>query len=119
MMPQLKRTAIFLIKLLHTLIFFVLSAGILYTVYSGIANRVTRWTKWAMVSIVVEGAALLLNGGVCPLRTWAEQLGDARGSVTDIFLPRWLADRIFTLCTPLYLIGCALVLARMFGNRRA
>ncbi len=117
--PHTNRIAIFLIKFVHTLIFFVLSAGILYTVYSGLVNRVTRWTHLAMASIVVEGVVLLLYGGSCPLRLWAERLGDAKGSVTDIFLPRWLADRIFTLCTPLFLLGSALVLVRGLANGRA
>ena len=28
----------------------------------------------------------------------AERLGAAQGSVTDIFLPKWFADRIFPIC---------------------
>ena len=118
-MPRSTRNTIFLIKLVHTLIFFVLSAGILYTVYSGLVNRVTRWSKLAIVAVLVEGVALLLNGGTCPLRSWAEQLGDPHGSVTDIFLPRWLADRIFSLCTPLFVLGSVLVIARSLGSGRS
>jgi hypothetical protein len=37
-----------------------------------------------------------------------ERLGAARGSVTDIFLPKWFADRIFPICGTTY--GVALVL---------
>jgi hypothetical protein len=32
----------------------------------------------------------------------AERQGALRGSVTDLFLPRWLADRIFPICGTLY-----------------
>jgi hypothetical protein len=109
-----KRNALLMfgIQLTHTLIFFGLTASIFYLLYSAIANRITRWTKIALAALLVESAVMLFNNWQCPLRGWAEALGAERGSVTDIFLPRWLADRIFVLCTPLYLIGFIGVAAR-------
>ena len=50
-----------------------------------------------------------------PTRSEAHGIGALAaqsGSVTDIFLPRWAADRIFSVCTPLYVIGAILVIAR-------
>ncbi|HYM41200.1 MAG TPA: hypothetical protein VET46_00405 [Steroidobacteraceae bacterium] len=109
------RLTVFHIKVIHTLIFALLSCCVLYVVASGGLNRITRWTWAAAVAIVVEGLVLVASGGRCPLTTVAERLGAADGSVADIFLPRWFADRIFPICTTTFLIGCALVLARLLG----
>ncbi len=100
-----KAALMFSIQFTHTAIFFGLTASIFYLLYSAIANRLTRWTGIAFIALLMESAVMLFNNWQCPLRGWAEALGADRGSVTDIFLPRWLADRIFTLCTPLYAIG--------------
>lgn len=121
-MSDLHRTGkgvlLFLIKLAHSLVFWGLSASVYYVLYSALVNRVNRWTKLAIGSVVVEGVILIYYGWRCPLRIWAEALGEARGSVTDIFLPRWLADRIFQIYTPLFLIGCLALAARRLYSRR-
>jgi hypothetical protein len=107
---------LFFIKFFHTLIFFGLSAGNVYVLYSALVNRVTRWTKLAIGAIFVEGFILILNGWRCPLRTWAEALGAPNGSVTDIFLPSWLASRIFAICTPLFLVGSMALIGRRLND---
>ena len=103
---------VFLIKFVHTVIFFALSASNFVILYAAIVNRITGWTKLALVAMFLEGVVLIGNGWQCPLRSWAEALGAERGSVTDIFLPRWLADRIFTLCTPLLVVSCVVLAGR-------
>jgi hypothetical protein len=103
------------IKVIHTAIFVLLSCCVLYVLASGALNRITPWTWGAAVAIVVEGLVLVASGGRCPLTTVAERLGAVDGSVTDIFLPRWFADRIFPICTTVFLIGCAFVAARLLG----
>ncbi|APV50403.1 hypothetical protein BWI17_12280 [Betaproteobacteria bacterium GR16-43] len=103
------------IKVVHTLIFIVLSACVLYVVFSGALDRITPWTWIAIAAIVVEGLVLAASGGRCPLTKMAERLGAENGSVSDIFLPKWLADRIFPICGTLYLVGCVLVALRMAG----
>jgi hypothetical protein len=55
-----------------------------------------------------------VNGWRCPLRGLAEELGAESGRVSDIFLPRWFADRIPQLFTPPLLIG---VLASLWNRR--
>ncbi len=44
--------------------------------------------------VVVETALYVSNNQVCPLTPLAEELGAARGSVVDLFLPAWAARRI-------------------------
>ncbi len=109
--------AIFFLKALHTAIFVFESLCVFAVLYAAITNRVSRWTVGAIGTIVLEGMILLFNRMQCPLRIWTERLGAARGSVTDIFLPRWLADRIFQIYTPLFLAGLAGIGFRRISRR--
>lgn len=104
--------AIFLVKSFHTLIFIVESICVFYLLYAAAANRVNRWTAVAVSVITFEGVVLYFNNMQCPLRVWTKRLGASRGSVTDLFLPRWLADRIFEIYTPFFALGCLGVLVR-------
>ena len=56
----------------------------------------------AITAILIEGLALLLNRGRCLLTTLAEKHGVAKGSVTDIFLPQWIARNVFKSATILF-----------------
>ena len=109
------KITIFQIKLVHTVIFWILSLCVVYTLFSGIANRITTWTWVAVVLLLVESVVLVVSGWTCPLTLLAERQGAVRGSVTDIFLPKWFADRIFPVCGTAFGIGVALILWRLFG----
>jgi hypothetical protein len=110
------RLTVLHVKLVHTLIFVVLSGCVLYILVSGAFNRITPWTWIAVAAIVIEGLVLAASGGRCPLTAVAERLGASDGSVADIFLPRWFADRIFPICGTLYLISCVVVVVRLMGR---
>ncbi len=101
------------VKLIHTLIFVILSVCVLYVLFSGALNRIDPWTWIAIAAISVEGLVLAASGWKCPLTIVAERLGAAKGTVSDIFLPRWFADRIFPICGTTFIIGCALIAARL------
>jgi len=109
------RVTIFQIKLVHTLVFWLLSACVLYVLYSGVAGRVGLWTWVAAALLLVESLVLAAFRGVCPLTILAERQGAERGSVTDIFLPKRLADQIFPVCGTLYVIGLLLVLRSLLS----
>ena len=95
------------IKVVHSLIFLSMAASILYTLYSGLTGRITRLTMMAIGAVSVEGLVLLLNNMRCPLTDLVEDLGSDHGSVSDIFLPVWFAERIPVLFTPPFAIGLA------------
>ena len=107
------RITIFQIKLIHTLIFWVLSACVLYALFSGVMDRVTTWTWVAVGLVVLESVVLAASGWTCPLTLLAERLGAARGSVSDIFLPKWCADRIFPICGTTYGIALVIIIVRV------
>ena len=102
------------IKLIHTVIFWILSLCVLYALVSGLADRITAWTWVAVGLLLVESVVLMVSGWTCPLTILAERQGALRGSVTDIFLPTWLADRIFPICGTLYGIALVLIAWRVF-----
>ena len=80
---------------------------------SGLLDRITAWTWVAVGLVLVESIVLVAFGWTCPLTILAERLGDGRGSVADIFLPRWIADRIFPICGTTYAIALVLLLIRV------
>ena len=101
------------IKIVHTAIFWILSSCVLYVLYSGLANDVNEGTWVAVGLVILEGVVLVASGWICPLTILAERLGATRGSVADIFLPKWFADRIFPICGTTYLIACIILVARL------
>ena len=107
------RITIFPMKLVHTLIFWVLSLCVAYALFSGVADRITMLTWVAVGLLAVEIVVLALSGWTCPLTNLAERRGAARGSVDDIFLPRWFADRIFPICGTLYGIALLMIVLRV------
>lgn len=111
---QSSTRSIVMIKAVHSFIFLSMAAAILHTLYAGLTNRVSRLTMASMAAVVGESVVLLTNNMRCPLTDMVEDRGSEHGSVSDIFLPRWFADRIPVLFTPPFAVGLALI-----GIRRA
>ena len=103
--PRWRRLAIFTVKLIHSCIFLSVAVSILHIFYAGITNRSSRWTQIALALAVGESLIFAGYGWRCPLRTLAEKLGAGSGQITDIFLPRWFADRIPWIFTPPLVAG--------------
>jgi hypothetical protein len=94
-------TALTLVKAVHTLAWFSIESCMMYVLYAGAARRTDR--RAAIAGTVVAGEILIFaaNGFRCPLTKLAEHFGAADGSVTDIWLPRWLAHNLPALHVPL------------------
>jgi hypothetical protein len=101
------------VKVVHTVIFWVLTTCVLFALYSGLADRITAWTWAAVGLVVIEGIVLIAFGWICPLTLLAERLGSPRGSVADLFLPKWFADRIFPICGTTFLLACIVLAVRL------
>jgi hypothetical protein len=80
----------------------------LYVLYAGLKGRPDR--RAAIAAAVVAGESLIFaaNGFRCPLTDLAEQLGAERGSVTDVYLPRWFARNLPAIHVPLLLLAVLL-----------
>ena len=103
------------IKVVHTIVFWILSFCVLYALYSGVADRVTTLTWVAVGLLLLESVVLIVSGWTCPLTLLAERQGALRGSVADIFLPAWFADRIFPICGTLFGVALIAIAWRMFS----
>lgn len=80
----------------------------LYVLYAGLQQRSDR--RVAIAAAVVAGESLIFaaNGFRCPLTDLAEQLSAERGSVTDIYLPRWFAHNLPAIHVPLLFLAVLL-----------
>jgi len=83
-----------LIKTVHSAVFLVELASILWLLATGLAGRRDRTVALAAAMVAGEAGVFVANSGVCPLTPLAERYGAVRGSVSDIFLPDIVARTI-------------------------
>jgi len=103
-----------LIKLVHTIIWCIFVAAILYVLYAGIFDKVSIWT-WICIGLVfIEGAVLLICKGKCPFTILGYKYADNPQVGFDIFLPAWLAKHNKVIFSVVFFIGLGLVLWRVF-----
>jgi hypothetical protein len=96
------------VKMFHTLAWFTIEACMLYVLYAGLRRRSDRRAGLAAAVVALETLVFAANGFHCPLTAVARNLGDATGSVTDIYLPTWLAKNLPAIHVPLIILAVAL-----------
>jgi hypothetical protein len=89
------------IVVIHTAIWFSIEACMMYVLYAGFARRSDRRAGIATGVVAAESLIFAGNGCRCPLTSVAERLGIERGSVTDLYLPRWFARNLPAIHVPL------------------
>lgn len=105
---------VFYIKLLHSFLLFLIIGCTAYVFISAFLDQLNELTWWAFAVVVAELLALLLNDWRCPLTDWAEEHGAEVGSVADLFLPKWVSDRLFIIFGIVFLLTCLLLIWRVF-----
>jgi hypothetical protein len=90
------------------LAWFSIESCMLYVLYAGLRGRPDRRAAVAAAVVAGESVIFAANGFRCPLTDLAEQLGAERGSVTDIYLPRWFAHNLPAIHVPLLLLAVLL-----------
>jgi hypothetical protein len=106
------------VKAFHSLAFLTIAGSIVVIAIDGLRGRPTRRTVVASSIALTECAVFAANGFVCPLTPVAERLGASRGSVSDIFLPDWLARNLTWISTPILVAGLVLNLVAFRRQRR-
>ena len=96
-----RRSALVGVKAVHSLIYFSIESCMGYLLYTGLKGREDRRTAIAAGVVTAESLIFVGNGRRCPLTGLAETLGAESGSVTDIYLPSWLASNLFPVHLPL------------------
>jgi hypothetical protein len=114
---NLQKTTITAIKAFHSIAFFILAGSVIYISIACAADRITRRTRYAIGLVAAEVAVILFNSGRCPLTSVVEDLGAESGSVSDIFLPRKVAENIPHVSTALLLTGITILTVRRLKNR--
>jgi len=112
------RYALALIKGIHTLVWASVEAAMVYLLVTGAAGRTDRRTAVAGAIVGGETLVFLANGARCPLTGVAEALGADKGSVTDIYLPGWLARSLPLIHVPLVLAAIWLHARNVRRRRR-
>jgi hypothetical protein len=107
-----------IVKTIHTAAFALLSVANLLIFWGALTGQVSRATKISLVLVGLESVVLYANSWRCPLTSLAERLGSDHGQVTDIFLPKCFADRIFSTCGGLLGVSVGLFALR-FAWREA
>jgi hypothetical protein len=92
------------IKTIHTAIWATVEAAVGYLIFSGITKRTNRLVTASAILVVAETAIFTVNGFTCPLTQLAESVGADSGSVTDIYLPRRLAENLPAIHIPLAVV---------------
>jgi hypothetical protein len=95
------RRALAVVKGIHTVIWAFVEGAMLYLIASGASGRSDRRAGAAAAIVGAESLVFLANGARCPMTGLAESLGAENGSVTDIYLPGWLARSLPVLHVPL------------------
>lgn len=96
------------IKLLHTVIWVVLSAVIYYLLYAVITDRIDRWFWWGLGLVGLEIATLVLFRMSCPLTVVARRYSASQRANFDIYLPEWIARHnktIYSMIMGVVLVG--------------
>ena len=102
-----------LVKLLHTLIWLVMSAAILHVVYVGLTGQFPPLLYISISLVILELIVLLANRGECPLRHVAAQLTEDRYDGFDIYVPGWFVRYNVPICGTIFTLGLIMVIARM------
>jgi hypothetical protein len=103
------------IKLLHTIIWAIMAAAILYILYCGIIGRLTILTWISLALALGECVVIVLNKWTCPLTPLAAKHTDSREPNFDIFLPRWLAQYNKEIFGTILVVGLLLIVWRLLG----
>jgi hypothetical protein len=99
------RAALTTVKAVHTLAWLSIESCMLYVLYAGFRGHQDRRTAIAAAVVAGESLIFAANGFRCPLTDLAERLGAEKGSVTDIYLPRWFARNLPAVHAPLLLLA--------------
>jgi hypothetical protein len=104
----LRRATLAAVKLVHTIAWFSIESCVIYVLWAGFRRRSDHRVGIAAGVVAGESLVFAANGFRCPLTEVAERVGAARGSVTDIYLPRWFARNLPAIHVPLIMLAAYL-----------
>lgn len=106
---------LFIIKLIHTIIWIIFLLVFLYILYTGIFDKINVWTYICFGLVVIEGIVLLIFKWRCPLTLIGKNHTENPVIGFDIFLPKWLAKHNKIIFTILFIAELILVIYRLLS----
>lgn len=107
--------ALFLVRLFHTLIYFVMVAAIGGLLYAGIAGYSGTWLWFSLGLLDFESVVFVGNGMKCPLTAVAVRFGAEKGYAFDTLLPERATRYTFRFFGTLMVAGLVLMVLRWTG----
>jgi hypothetical protein len=95
----------------HAVIAFVELAGLAHVWWCGLTRRRDRYLRASMAALGIEGAALIVGRGNCPLGPFQRQLGDPV-PLFELVLPPRAAKAAVPALSAVAIAGIALVVLR-------
>ena len=117
--PSWRRSALVGVKAVHSLLYFFIEFCMGYLIYTGLKGREDRRTAMAAAVVGTEIIIFLGNRRRCPLTGLAKNLGARSGSVTDIYLPGFLASHLVLIHVPLLALALYLHVRNFLRRSRA
>ena len=105
-----------LIKIIHTIIWFIMACASIYIFYAGITNTFNLFVLISIILLFSEIIILIFNKWTCPLTPLAEKYTADRNSNFDIYLPNWLAKYNKIIFGTIFSIGILLILINWIIN---
>ena len=104
------------IRFVHSAIFIFFNIIMAVLLYEVTADKISILTWIAVALFAIEVIVIIANNWTCSLTTYAEKLESYHGQTTDIFfLPKWFADRIFTIYGGLLIVALLLLVIRLLS----
>jgi hypothetical protein len=99
-----KSTKLYLIKLIHTLVWLFFNLVLVYLFYAAMTGQVDIkfWVGIGLISL--ECIILIFNRWTCPLSPMARKYTASTADNFDIFLPNWLAKYNIPIYSTLFVI---------------
>jgi hypothetical protein len=98
---------VFVIKFIHSLLFFLMVFCLFYSLYCAITRKYDWTLPAAMAIVLINGLAITINHGRCPLTTLAEKYGAVNGAVTHLFMPMFCARYVFKFFIVMFIVEVA------------
>ena len=104
-----------LIKLVHTVIWFIMALASIYILYAGITKTKSLWLWISIGLLCFESLILALNKWTCPFTPMAMKYTTDRADNFDIYIPNIVAKYNKVIFGTIFIIGLALVIYNMLA----
>ena len=108
-------TKVILIKLAHTVIWFIMALASIYILYAGITKTESAWLWISIALLCFESLVLVFNKWTCPFTPMAMKYTSERTDNFDIYIPKIIARYNKVIFGTIFVVGLVLVIYNMLA----